>query len=246
MSLHRVPRAIRCGDFPPSVAVPVNKKEMESSMNKLALSAAVAALALSPVLSQAAHADDASTAPLYGANINPNWQDNFFVAGNLGKTDARNGDLTHKNSVFQNVRFGWRWNGIIGPELGYVYLGRPKAEFGDGFGSFSAKPQAATIGLNAKYNFYQGWFVTAHAGYLRSRTTMALDAGDFGSRYKTWNNGLYAGLGVGYDVTKNVSLALNYDNYRVQYGNGTSVDYVGVSHGRTNIAAYSASVEYRF
>jgi OOP family OmpA-OmpF porin len=244
MLLHRVSPRDPHGDFP--IAVSVNKKEMESSMNKLALSAAVAALALSPVLSQAAHADDASTTPTYGANVNPNWQDTFFAAGNLGQTQARTGDLTHNNSVFQNVRFGWRWNGIIGPEIGYVYLGRPKADIGDGLASLSAKPQAATVGLNAKYNFYQGWYVTAHAGYLRSRTELALVSGDFDSRYKTWNNGLYAGLGVGYDVTKNVSLALNYDNYRIQSGNGTSIDYVGVGHNRTNIAAYSASVEYRF
>jgi OmpA-OmpF porin, OOP family len=216
---------------------------MESSMNKLALSAAVAALALSPVF---AHADDATTTSTYGSNFNPNWQDNFFVDGNLGQTQARTGALTHQNSVFQNVRFGWRWNGIVGAEIGYAYLGRPKADIADGLGSFSAKPQAATVGLNAKYNFYQNWFVTAHAGYMRSRTTMALVSGDFYSRYKTWNNGLYAGLGVGYDVTKNVSLALNYDNYRVQAGNDTSPYYVGAGHYRYNIAAYSASVEYRF
>lgn len=216
-------------------------------MNKLALSAALAALALSPLLSQAAHADDTSAnTATYGSNVNPNWQDNFFVAGNLGQTQARTSDLSHNNSVFQNVRFGWRWNGIIGAELGYVYLGRPKADIGNGLGSLSAKPQAATVGLNAKYNFYQNWFVTAHAGYMRSRTELAQTSGDFESRYKTWNNGLYAGVGVGYDITRNFSLAVNYDDYRVQAGNSTSINYVGVDHGRFNVAAYSASVEYRF
>jgi OmpA-OmpF porin, OOP family len=242
MLLHRVPRAIRQGDSPQFVALPVNKKEMESSMNKLALSAAVAALALSPVLSQAAHADDASTTPTYGANVNPNWQDNFFVDGNLGQTQARVGGVDHKNSVFQNVRFGWRWNGIVGAEIGYAYLGRPKTDI-DG-GSLSAKPQAAQIGLNAKYNVYQNWFVTAHAGYLRSRTTAAYAFGDYQFRDKTWNNGVYAGVGVGYDVTKNVSLALNYDDYRIQAGNQTDTSLL--PHSRANIAAYSASVEYRF
>jgi OmpA-OmpF porin, OOP family len=216
---------------------------MESSMNKLALSAAVAALALSPVLSQTAHADDASTTPVYGANINPNWQDNFFAAGNLGQSDARAGGFDHKNSVFQNVRFGWRWNGIVGPEIGYVYLGRPKTTV-LGNDSLSVKPQAATVGVNAKYNFYQSWFVTAHAGYLRSRTEAAYSFGDAQYRDKTWNNGLYAGLGVGYDVTKNVSLALNYDDYRIQTGNQTDTNLLGRT--RTNIAAYSASLEYRF
>ena len=217
-------------------------------MNKLALSAALAALALSPVVSQAAHADDASgtNTATFGSNINPNWQDNFFVAGQLGQTQYRadSDTLSHNNGVFQNVRFGWRWNGLIGPEIGYVYLGQPKSS--DGNSQLSVKPRAATIGLNAKYNFYQSWFVTAHAGYMRSQTKFdAIDA--FGSdRYKTWNNGLYAGLGVGYDVTNSFSVGLNYDNYRLQAGNNTSFDNIGVPHQRANVAAYSASVEYRF
>ncbi|WP_158545139.1 outer membrane protein [Dyella monticola] len=216
-------------------------------MNKLALSAAVAVLALSPVLSQAAHADDNSTStPTYGANVNPNWQDNFFVAGQLGQTQYRvDSDVLNTNhGTFQNIRFGWRWNGIIGPEIGYTYLGQPK--WSDGYNQLSVKPRAATIGVNGKYNFYQNWFVTAHAGYLRSETKFAA-IGAFGTdRYQTWNNGLYAGLGVGYDITHNFSLGLNYDNYRLQSGNGTSLDNIGVPHSRTNVAAYSASVEYRF
>jgi OmpA-OmpF porin, OOP family len=206
---------------------------MEPSMNKLALSAAVAALALSPVLSQAAHADD-TTAP-----TSNNWQDNFFVAGQLGQTQYRTDLLSHDNGVFQNVRFGWRWNGLVGPEIGYVYLGRPKDVANDA--QLSVKPRAATVGINAKYNFYQNWFVTGHAGYMRSQSYVTAISGDSSDRAKTWNNGLYAGLGVGYDVTNNFSVGLNYDNYRVQIGNNTNV-----AHDRTNVAAYSASVEYRF
>ncbi|HUA81687.1 MAG TPA: outer membrane beta-barrel protein [Dyella sp.] len=213
-------------------------------MNKLALSAAVAALALSPVLIQVAHADDTSTP---STNNYANWQDDFFVAGQLGQTQFRTADLSHNNSVFQNVRFGWRWNGLIGPEIGYVYLGRPKSDvYGDGTTSLSVKPRAATLGVNAKYNFYQNWFVTAHAGYMRSQTKFDEVSGDLGARYKTWNNGLHAGLGVGYDLTNNFSVGLNYDNYRVQSGNSTSTEYVDAGHGRANVAAYSASVEYRF
>lgn len=217
-------------------------------MNKLALSAAVAALALSPVLSQAAHADDTST-PTYGANVNPNWQENFFVDGQLGQTQARTSLLDHNNSVFQNVRFGWRWNGIVGPEIGYVYLGRPKADVTALFGqnaSLSAKSRAVTLGVNGKYNVYENWFVTAHAGYLRAQNKYDFVSGNFDDNYTTFNNGLYAGLGVGYDLTKNFSVGVNYDNYRLNIGNPTSLQNIGVPHTRVNVAAYSASVEYRF
>jgi OOP family OmpA-OmpF porin len=223
-------------------------------MNKLALSAAVAALALSPVLSQAAHADDADTvAPRspYGANINPSWQDNFFVAGQIGQTQYRDSYLTHNHSVFQNVRFGWRWNGIVGPEIGYAYLGRPKfdATYPNGLGepvalTGSVRTRALTVGVNGKYNVYDNWFVTGHAGYLRSQSKSQFTAVNFSTdgsinsdKSTAYNDGWYAGLGVGYDLTRNFSVGLNYDNYHLNQ----NADGPGV-----NVAAYSASVEYRF
>ena len=203
-------------------------------MNKTLLAAALAVVAVAPF---AAKADES------------NQLDNFFVAGNLGQSNYRIGGVSDKTDVFQNVRFGWRWNGIVGPEIGYAYLGRPKADVTALVGqdaSMSVKPRALTIGVNAKYNVYENWFVTAHAGYLRSKTKFDLVSGGNGANYTTYNNGVYAGLGVGYDLTKNVSVGLNYDNYRINSGNSTSEQYVGVGRNRTNVAAYSASVEYRF
>ena len=194
-------------------------------MNKTLFAAALAVAAVSPI---AAKADES------------NQLDNFFVAGNLGQSNYRVGGVSDKTDVFQNVRFGWRWNGIVGAEVGYAYLGKMKNDFD--FASVSAKPRAAQIGVTAKYNFYNNWYVTGHGGYLRSRTTGAVTVGDVSATQKSWNNGWYAGAGVGYDVTHNVSLALNYDNYHVKYGRGGSDQ----SQTNANVAAYSASVEYRF
>ncbi|WP_158628835.1 outer membrane protein [Dyella choica] len=208
-------------------------------MNKLVLSAVVAAVALSPVLSQAAQTDAVAPAT-FGANINPNWQDNFFVAGQLGQTKYRT-DFSHDKGTFQNVRFGWRWNGIVGPEIGYAYLGHPKT--GNDIASLSVRTRALTAGVNAKYNFYNNWFVTGHAGYLRAQ--YKLDATLLGMNAKgtRYNDGLYAGLGVGYDLTRNFSLGLNYDNYRLNTDNGGG-NFLDRKH--VNVAAYSALVEYRF
>lgn len=191
-----------------------------------------AALVVASVSSFAAVADDSN-------QINTNQLDNFFVAGNLGKSDFRS-DFDHKNSVFQNVRFGWRWNNIVGAEVGYAYLGRPKIS--DGINTFTAKTQAATIGVNAKYDFYQNWYVTGHGGYLRSRIDGKWVSGTDSFSQKSWNNGWYAGVGVGYNVTKDVSLGINYDNYHVKYGR----DGANQSQANSNVATYSASVEYRF
>lgn len=194
-------------------------------MNKLLLSATLAAFAMSPLLSQTVHADDS------------NQLDNFYVAGNLGQSQYR-ADAGHDSGVFQNIRFGWRWNGYVGPEIGYVYLGRPKAVSDDV--ESSLKPRAATVGINGKYDFYQNWFVTGHAGYLRSQSYMGETFGDASARAKSWNNGWFAGAGVGYNLTQNVSVAVNYDNYRLLYGRRGD----GQSH--VNVAAFSGSIEYRF
>lgn len=195
-------------------------------MNKILLSTAIAAAAL---LGQTAYADDSDAS-------NP--LNDFFVAGNLGQTQFHN-DANHDHSVFQNVRFGWRWDGIVGPEIGYAYLGRIKNVFNNG-DELSSNNRAATIGINAKYNFYQNWFVTGHTGYLRSQQHNSFTdyAADLGAKDTNWNNGWYAGAGIGYDVTKNVSVGVNYDNYRL--------DDPQPFRNHTNVGAYSASVEFRF
>lgn len=229
-------------------------------MNKLALSAILASLAVAPVLSQAAQTDDvsttststygANTTPVFGANTNPNWQDDFFVAGQLGQSQNRSGLYGHNQSVFQNVRFGWRWMGIIGPEIGYAYLGRPKDEGSVSFlgidipGTFNTNTRAVTVGLNAKYNVYKNWFVTAHGGYLRSqaRNQLSLRGGNVADE-TNYNNGWYGGLGVGYDLTPNFSVGVNYDNYHVDISRSSDD---GIFGDGGNIAAYSVSVEYRF
>ena len=135
---------------------------------------------------------------------------------------------------------GYAFNRTWAVEGGYADLGKGKDNAD--FVSTWAKPRVAQLGVTAKYNFYNNWYVTGHGGYLRSRTTAGVTVGNVSASEKSWNNGWYAGAGVGYDVTKNVSLALNYDNYHVKYGRAGASQ----SQLNTNIAAYSASVEYRF
>jgi len=196
-------------------------------MNKTLLAAALAVVVAAPF---AAKADE-----------NNNQLDNFFVTGNLGQSDYRLGGFNDKNDVFQNVRFGWRWNGIVGAEIGYAYLG--KAKYKNDFDTtFSTKSRVGQLGVTGKYNFYNNWFVTGHGGYLRSRGTNEAVLGDAKFQQHSWNNGWYAGAGVGYDITKNVALGINYDNYHVKYGRAGSDE----PQNNTNVAAYSASVEVKF
>jgi OOP family OmpA-OmpF porin len=194
-------------------------------MNKLLFAAALSVAGLAPLTAQVARADDS------------NQLNNFFVSGSLGQSNYRN-DFSHNNSVFQNLSFGWRWNGLVGPEVGYTFLGRPR-DISNGSDA-KIKSEAAILGVNGKYDFYGNWFVTAHGGYLRSRTKTEDALVDGGSiNHDSMSNGWYAGAGVGYDVTKNVSVGINYDNYHVKYD-------LGDAGTKSNIAAYTATVQYSF
>ena len=206
-------------------------------MKKLLL-LAIAAVVAVPATSMASQSDSSA-----GNSVDTNQLDNFYIAGNLGQTQYRT-DVSHPDSVFQNLRFGWRWNGIVGPEIGYAYLGRRKDILDNASRDTesSVNARAVTLGISSKYNFYQNWFVTGHAGYLRSRRTDddAYYLLNSTSTHTSWNNGWYGGIGVGYDVTRHVSLGINYDNYYLQYG------HPGSFRSSVNVAAFSGSVEYRF
>jgi OOP family OmpA-OmpF porin len=210
---------------------------MEFQMKKL-LHLAIAIAVVVPATSMANQSDSS-----VGNSVDTDQLDNFYVAGNLGQTQYRT-NISHPDSVFQNLRFGWRWNGIVGPEVGYAYLGRRKGVVDNALRDTetSVNARAATIGISSKYNFYQNWFVTGHAGYLRSRRTdddtyYRLDST---SAQTSWNNGWYGGVGMGCDLTKNVSVAVNYDNYYLQYG------HPGEFRNSVNVASFSGSIEYRF
>ena len=225
----------------------------------------VLAIALLPAVGIAASTDSPND------TVNTaNQLDNFFAAGNLGLTQYRDAtasnfphyrdDLSHSNGVFQNIRFGWRWNGIVGPEVGYAYFGKAKKDYADPARTYSIQPKALTLGLNGKYDFYDKWFVTAHGGALRSRTTVActtstipcdpVHVSGLGGGAPVSNtserNGWYAGLGVGYDVTSQVSLGLNYDDYNIRYNAADNPSSGVDTKAKRNLAAFSASLEYRF
>jgi OmpA-OmpF porin, OOP family len=236
-------------------------------MKKLLLVSAFAVITI-PTLATA----QSQTTPTFGSNIDTNQLDNFFVDGNLGTTRYRDasasgrphyvGALTHGNGVFQNVRFGWRWNGIIGPEIGYAYLGEGKQAQPKLNSTYSIQSKALTVGLNGKFNFYQKWFVTGHAGWLRTYTDVGYAVGNnytcynkgpsliycpgspFDISNKSYGSSWYAGLGMGYDVTEHVSVGVTYDNYNVKY-NANSEKYGQPFMAKRDAGTYSASIEYR-
>jgi len=54
------------------------------------------------------------------------------------------------------------------------------------------------------------------------------------------DNGIYAGLGFGYDFTKNFGVTVNYDNYSLKAQNITD------DKRTVNVGVWGAAAEFRF
>lgn len=233
----------------------------------------LATFALS-AMTGACFADQAGSAADSGASANQ--LDNFFVDGNIGKSEYRgatasgspnyHSPLDPNGNVFENIRFGWRWDDVVGPEIGFANIGKGKhvRTYGEDvingapyrFESiYALQVQALTVGLNGRYEFYPRWFLTAHAGWLRSYTTASylepiytcaiacVENTSYSN--KSYGNGWYAGAGVGYDLTNRLGISLNYDDYNVKY-NAESLSSLPAIDARRGINAFSVALEYRF
>jgi opacity protein-like surface antigen len=180
----------------------------------------------------------------------------FFVDGKVGQSDYHysNRDFHDTKDVSSNVMFGYRWSPeqrfYIGPELGYIDLGKIGQSANYNFGSISEhdhygiQSKGALLGVNTKWDLGDRWYLTAHAGVSRLRSETKLDysfsdgypAG--GYHVKEDANSWYAGLGVGFDINRAIGFGLAYDNYSLKYDNG---DY-----RKTDVGVIAATVEWRF
>jgi OOP family OmpA-OmpF porin len=141
------------------------------------------------------------------------------------------------------LRFGYRWSGPVdlAVESGFVDLGRLNLQSSRGAGLSIVRfitdkvrldTKAVTLGLAGRYVFgnQQEWLVSARGGLLRGyadieerenvhwRYLLGNPSGFYTSAtshsdsYTSW----YAGLGIGYRITPQLSLSMTYDSYRVK------------------------------
>ena len=196
------------------------------------------------VLSVAAHADG------QGA----------FVQAGAGQPSA------HHSGTAWGLDGGYRWAAAqslyIGLEGGYHDLSGTKNRYGysttyDGIdgthtlsseGTARARVQALTVGVNARWDFTDRMYAIVHGGAARYRErfrsdgSTTVDGGTPSSShtaYSVYDTCWYAGAGVGFDFTPQLSLQFMYDHYPQRY----KVYGLRVSD---NLDVYSTALEYRF
>jgi len=176
---------------------------------------------------------------------------NYFVNLGVGQSkyhvDQADDVKTDSHDTAVAARFGYLWHGAMdfGVETGYVDLGKLVDNYknGSASGHDEVHARGVLLGGNLTYRFSTPFYVQARGGWLYSY----LDAK---SRYSSPNynssdsfhgtgNGWYAGVGAGYDFSRNFGVGLHYDNYHVRAGLGGYSE-----HG--NVSAVTVQLEYRF
>lgn len=170
----------------------------------------------------------------------------FFMNVNAGGTHSYIDNLTSKNDVGYSVSGGYRWQDTWGFEVGYVDLGKTKADNvydGTYLGLYNVdlKVRGATIGANFKFDFARNWYVTAHGGAFISQSKFHeqnVFYPEVSGRAEAHNVNAYGGVGIGYNINEHVGVGLNVDSYLARAK--------GFIHGTDTIVMYTGSVEVRF
>lgn len=179
--------------------------------------------------------------PAVFAQSAPTHTDGWFINGNVGQTSINHGAY-NDNDTGYGINGGYRWAlspaVALGAEVGYNDLGNIHAK-----NIFNSQPVVAdnksqlhgwTAGVNGHFNVSPNWYVSARTGiYAWKGHGLSNDVNPVrkGLNDTSW----YAGAGVGYDFSNNVSLGLNYDYYDAKK------DRVNLSTDMVSVSA-----EYRF
>ncbi|MEO6926870.1 MAG: porin family protein [Rhodanobacter sp.] len=165
----------------------------------------------------------------------------WFINGNVGRTAINHGPYDGHDTGYA-VNGGYRWslspNFALGAEVGYNDLGNIHAK-----NIFNSQPVVAdnkselhgwTAGANAHLNLSPNWYLSGRAG-LYSWTGHGLSNDVSPVRKGLNDTSWYTGAGVGYNITPNLSVGVNYDYFHAKKQSiDLSTDMV------------SASAEYRF
>jgi OmpA-OmpF porin, OOP family len=177
----------------------------------------------------------------------------FFVNGEAAGSDVNIANLQDRSdtSAAGALRLGYVWNsGAVswGVETGYVDLGSvtgaPPTIGGPplgGPGQIQITTRGEVLGGNFKLHYGDyGWFLSARGGWFHSQTDGSYK--DFlGHTLISTNSsgdGVYAGVGLGYDFNQHIGVSLNYDFFQTRAG--------GIYQGHYNTSMYGGTFEYRF
>jgi OOP family OmpA-OmpF porin len=180
---------------------------------------------------------------------------NYFVNLGVGQSKYhvdQSDDVnfkTDKHDTAVAARFGYQWHGAMnfGVETGYVDLGKLVGKYDEDAASSRAEVHARglLLGGNLTYRFATPFYVQVRGGWLNSyveaKYRYSSPTYNESDSFHGTGNGWYAGIGGGYDFSRNFGIGVHYDNYHVVVGQDDYFD-----SGYVNVSAVTVQLEYRF
>lgn len=170
-------------------------------------------------------------------------QQGWYVSADAGYANVSKGPYdTGKfaGGVKGGYRFAINPETSLGVEVGYQYLGRLSAQSqyaNQVAGNTQSKLRGSTAGLDLRYSFAPNWYGELRGGLFYAQGEGITNGANPEFRQYGRTN-YYAGAGVGYNLSQNWSVGLNYDYY-----DGSDN---GVQRVQLDTSKYSLSAEYRF
>jgi len=232
-------------------------RDQGTNMHNTMLRTAIAAVLLAAPLAATAESSSASvsqTGPFISVTAGAS---RFDI--DHGPSREANDTKEDRSSTGFGILGGYRWvvsrPFSLGVEAGYVNLG--KATWRNDRGGLSThyalreetRSDAIVVGVNGKWDLPYDLRLTAHLGvaHLRTRSEGSeeysyIQVYDNTVRYRhtSFDNRIYGGIGVGYDFSENIGLALTFDRYTFK-PNGKG------DNGKTaHVNLVGLTAEYRF
>jgi long-subunit fatty acid transport protein len=176
-------------------------------------------------------------------------REGLYVRGELGRSDIDELALKDSSQLF-GLDVGWRFAGNFGAELGF-------RDLGDYTGRSTSlrtnlKAQAFTAALSGKYQFnpegVQGVYVDGRLGLANfdiNGTEVNPNTPTQTRRYGASGSRVFFSLGLGYEMTENFGMAINYTRYRFERTLTPDSQNVG-SKSEYELPALGVVAEFRF
>lgn len=171
----------------------------------------------------------------------PTAQQGWYVGAEAGYGQVNKGPYDNQGNYIGGIKGGYRFainpEASVGVEAGYQYLGLIDAKGNNNVSSLAGRVHGPTLGANLRWNFNPDWYAEIRAGaFYAEGQGLTYDSTSY-ERFERIRP--YAGVGVGYNLSQNWSVGVNYNYY-----DGTSR---GGSQGvQLQANAVTVAGEYRF
>lgn len=155
------------------------------------------------------------------------------AGGSKVDVDCEGASTCDKSGTAFRLLGGYKFTPNLALEAGYMNFG--KARFADTGLSLDLKADAFTVGGAYHADFASNWNFVARLGLASMNTKGFATVGAVSGSLSELNAQLYGGLGVGYKISKNMSLDLAMD-----------VSKVEIEGEKSNVAAYTVGLTFGF